>query len=310
MAGTSILKCLLESCPGININAAYHKRQPFVNDKRVNYMRCDLNSVENCRDVSRDCGVAIMAASYAGGASFVRSYPWEHMKENLLMNVAMLEALRLEGIRRVIFISSAVVYQEFEGSIREEELDLNIPPSEAYFGFGCAMRFLEQMCAFINKKYGIETIVVRLANIFGPYDKFNPEVSNFVPAIIRKAAAKMDPFEVWGNPDVTRDVLYSGDFARAITIMALDSNIESGVFNLGSGVETTVGNVVDWALKYAGHKPSQVKYIQNKPTTIKFRALDCSKAKTVLGWQPEYSIEDAVKVTTEWWIKNQDTWKR
>lgn len=310
MAGSSILNYFIENNPDIKITASYHTLPPFFNHNSINYVQGDLRSLDDCRRMARGCDCAIMSAAYAGGADFVRNFPWQHMKENLLMNIQMLEAFQLEGIRKVIFIGSAACYQEFEGSINEDGLDLNIEPHNMYFGFGWAMRFIEKLCKFINQRYGIQIIIVRLANIFGPFDKFDPKRSNFIPALIRKAVDRMSPYEVWGSPDVTRDVLYSEDFARAIVMMVCDDKIKFDVFNLGSGVRTTVGNVVEWALESVGHRPAEIKYIQDKPTTIKFRALDCSKAKTVLGWVPRFSIEEGIQKTTQWWIRNRDKWER
>ena len=309
MAGTSILRHLLDNYPKIKIRASYHNAAPFIQDSRIEYVQGDLTCVGAGRDMCQGCDCAIMAASQAGGANFVRSQPWEHMKQNLLMNVQMLEAFRLEKIERIIFIGSAVIYHEFEGSIKEEDFDPSKEPVTSSFAFGWAMRFLEKMCFFINQNYGIDVAVVRLANIYGPYDKFNPEVSNFIPAIIRKAVDKMDPFEVWGTPDVTRDVLFADDFARAIALLA-DSRLKFEIFNLGSGVRTTVGDVVKWALHHASHAPKRVEYLQNRPTTAKFRALDCSKAKQLLGWQPNFSVEEGIKKTVDWWTGNRTQWRR
>lgn len=310
MAGSSILNYLIENNSEIRITASYHNIPPVLNHHSIDYIQGDLRSLEDCRRMIKGCDCAIMSAAYAGGADFVKNFPWQHMKENLLMNIQMLEAFHLEGIRRVIFIGSAACYQEFEGSIKEDGLDLNIEPHDMYFGFGWAMRFIEKLCKFLNQKYGIQISIVRLANIFGPFDKFDPQRSNFIPALIRKAVDRMDPYEVWGSPEVTRDVLYSEDFAKAIAMMICNDKIKFDILNLGSGLRTTVGNVVKWALKSAGHTPAEIKYIQNKPTTIKFRALDCSKAKTVLGWEPKFSIEEGINKTTEWWMRNKGIWKR
>lgn len=310
MAGTSILKYLLCHCPTAKVCASYHITEPIIKDQRVEYVRGDLRSLDDCRRMVRGCDCAIMAAAYAGGAGFTRRFPWRHMDENLVMNKQMLEAFHLEGIKRVVFIGSAVVYQEFAGKIKEDQLDLNKEPHGAYFGYAWGFRFLEKLCGFLNEKYGMEVVIVRSANIFGPYDKFNPEVSNFIPALIRKAVDKMDPFEVWGDPEVTRDVIYADDFAKAVVMMADNHKIKFDTFNLGSGVKTKVADVVQWVLKYAGHSPAQINYIQDRPTTIKFRALDCAKAKTVLGWQPEYSIEEGVRKTLQWWKDNKDRWKK
>ncbi len=59
----------------------------------------------------------------------------------------------------------------------------------------------------------MEIVLVRAANVFGPYARFDPSTSNFLPALIRKAVERLDPFPVWGSPDVVRDVIYSADFA-------------------------------------------------------------------------------------------------
>jgi len=308
--GTGILKYIVDNSPTTKIHASCHTTEPFIKNKQVKYVKGDLRSIDDCRRMVKGCDCAIMAASHAGGAGYTQKYPWEHMDENLMMNKQMLHAFRLENIKRVIFIGSAVVYQSFEGSIKEEGMDFNKDPHPAYYGYAWAFRFLEKLCKFLHEKYNMEMITVRAANIFGPYDKFSPDVSNFIPALIRKSVDKMDPFEVWGSPDVIRDVIYTDDFARAIALMADDSNVKFDTFNLGSGVKTSVGDVVNWAIKYANHEPSEIKWIQDKPTTIKFRALNCSKVKKTFGWKPQNTVEEGVKKTTQWWIENKNWWKR
>lgn len=310
MAGTAILRYLIENAPIVQIRASYHNTVPLIKNKQIDYVRGDLRSLDDARRMTAGCDSAIMAASFTGGAGFTKLFPWEHMKENLLMNMQMLEAFRLENVKRVIFIGSAVLYQEFKGSIKEESLDLNKAPHDYYFAFSWGVRFMEKLCEFMHKKFGTEIILVRLANIFGPYDKFNPETSNFIPAIIRKAVNKMDPFEVWGSPDVTRDVLYADDFAEAILKIMDNEQITFEIFNLGSGLRITVGEVVQLALKYAKHNPSEIRYAHDKPTTFKFRSLDCGKIERVLGWKPKYTIEEGIRQTTEWWQKNKDSWVR
>jgi GDP-L-fucose synthase len=226
------------------------------------------------------------------------------------MNAQMLEAFYHEQVQRVVYIGSITLYQDFEGHIKEEELDLNQDPHPAYLGVGWVHRYTEKLCKFWHEQCGMNIVIVRAANVFGPYAKFDPHTSNFIPAIIRKAVDKMDPFEVWGTPDVTRDVIYSEDFAHAIIGMLDDDQIKFDTFNVGSSMETTVGDVLTWALRYAKHEPNQIKYMADRPTTNKFKALDCSKVKQVLGWQPYYTVEQGIQKTTEWWINNKNWWKK
>jgi nucleoside-diphosphate-sugar epimerase len=311
MTGSSILSYLLHHHPTTRIVASVLKTEPCVRSERIRTVQGDLRSVEACRAMVRGSDLAIMAAAYGGGASFTTSSPFDHTRENLLMNRAMLEAFALEGVKRIVFIGSATIYQAFEGSIKEEELDFNKDPHAAYFGFGWAMRFLEKMGQSLHQQYGIDVILVRAANVFGPRDKFDPQRSNVIPALIRKAVDRMDPFVVWGSPDVVRDVIYCDDAAAAVVGLADADSIRFDAFNLGSGVRTRVGDVVTWALEAAGHRPSHgIQYVGNKPTTIGFRALDCTKIQAAIGWRPAHTIEQGVRQTTQWWLQNKDAWTR
>lgn len=310
LVGSSIVKYITENHPTTKLRAVYHNTKPFIERESVEYVKADLRSREVTRSIVKGCDCAIMAAANTSGADILTSRPWEQINDNLVMNAQLLEAFHLENIRRVVYIGSATLYQEFEGHIREDELDLNKDPHPSYLGVGWVMRFIEKLCRFWHKQCGMEIIIVRASNIFGPYAKFDPRRSNFIPAIIRKAVDKMDPFEVWGSPDITRDVIYSEDFSRAIVMMLDNDNVKFDIVNLGSGQKTTVGDVVEWSLKYARHRPKELTYNSDKPSTIHFRALDCTKAEKVFGWKPEYAIEQGVKETIEWWIENKGWWEK
>jgi GDP-L-fucose synthase len=310
MTGTSILRALLDLHPDLRIRAAVFHTEPALQSERVTYVQGDLRRLEDCRRLARGCDCAVMAAAFAGGAAYTTRSPFEHTRENLWMNWQMLEAFHLEDVKRVVFIGSAVIYQAFEGLIREEALDCNADPHMAYFGFAQAMRFLENMCRYLHDQYGHEVVMVRAANIFGPRDKFDPARSNFIPAIVRKAVDRLDPFELWGTPEVTRDVIYCDDFARAVVLLADAEHITCDAFNGGSGIRTTVGQVARWALQYAGHTPSDIRWIQDRPTTIGFRGLDVTKLKQAVGWEPKHTIEQGVAQTVAWWRENKEHWQR
>ena len=120
----------------------------------------------------------------------------------------------------------------------------------------------------------------------------------------------MEPFEVWGSPEVARDVIYTEDFAGAAAALLNASDIKFDVFNVGSGEKTTVGDAVKLALKAAGHTPVKTEYKSSGPTTIKSRSLDISKIKKQLGWKPAYSAEQAIEETTKWWTENKGAWNK
>ena len=310
LAGTGIIQHILGHYPLTRIKGTYLSTQPFLEDERLEFVKADLRRKEDCRLAMHGCDLAIIAAANTGGARAAHDQPQLQMTDNLVMDANLLDACYVENIPRVIFISSASVYQEFEGYIKEDQLDWNKDPHPAYFGVGWVKRTNEKLCQFWHDKFGQEIVVLRAANIYGPYAKFDPRQSNFIPALIRKATDKKDPFQVWGNPDVTRDVIFVKDFAKAVCLFLAEENIRFGIFNLGTGKAVTVGDVVDQVLKCAGHTPRNIVYPDKKTATIQFRALDCGKIKNAIGWTPATSLSEGLHSTTEWWINNKSWWTK
>lgn len=311
LVGTGVLKNILDKHPAARVRAACHiHTKPFIKHKRLEYVRGDLRNLRDCRRMSKGCDCAVMAAASTANALLVKASPWHLINDNAIMNLRMLEAFGLENIRRVLCIGSATLYQEREGPISEDDLDLNKDPHPSYFGIGWTSRFIEKICGHWQRQGGRQMIIVRAANVFGPYAKFDPRTSNFIPALVRKAADRIDPFEVWGNPCVTRDVIYSEDFAEAAVRLMNKESIVFDHFNVGYGRGTTVGDAVKWILKCAGHKPEDIVYNAAKPTTMKFRVLDCSKIRKAVNWRPQYTIEGGIRKTFEWWEQNRKWWKK
>ena len=311
MLGRAVVKSLLKFCPETYVRASYFGQKIASQEKnQVEWIQSDLRSLEQCRALCRGCDEAIMAAATTGGAFQLTKEPWRQVNDNLLMNAQLLEAFYQEGVKRVIFVGSATVYQEKEGGLKEEDLDLNQDPHGAHWGIGWTMRYLEKLCDFWHRTCGMELIIVRAANIFGPFAKFDPKVSNFIPALIRKAVDAMEPFEVWGRPEVTRDVIYSEDIAEAVIKLLNEQRLKFDVFNLGSSQEVTVGEVVKWVNDAAQYNPKKMNYMTDKPVTVKHRFLDCTKIERLLGWRPRHSTKEGIKKTVEWWKENRYKWSR
>ncbi len=309
LVGSSVLNRILADYPNTRVRAVVSSTAPFIQHQRVEYVQGDLRSAADCMHLVRGCDCAVMAAAAGtGGSSLIHSEPWKQVTDTLIMNVQLLQALARNSVKRVIYIGSITLYQEFEGHIQEQDLDLNQDPHSAYLGIGWMHRYMEKQCQFWHEKYGLEVLIARSANVFGPYARFDPRTSTFIPAIIRKAVDKMDPFEVWGSPDVTRDAIYSEDIGLAIAMMMDDDRVKSGAFNVGSGVQTKVSHIVDLTLQYAGHSPHHIVYKNDRPTTNQFKALDCSKIRATFGWKPLNSIAQGVQKTTEWWMENKERW--
>jgi nucleoside-diphosphate-sugar epimerase len=311
LAGSAVLRHLLAVVGDVRVRVPHQGRTgAFVKDARVEYVTGDLTRPEDCARVAAGCDCAVLAAARTGGARHSRERPWEQVTDNLVMDARLLEALHKADVRRAVYVGTASSYQDFTGAIKEDALDWSADPPAAYFGVGWAKRSAEKLCRFWHEASGMEILVARLANVYGPFARFDPASSNFVAALVRKATAGEDPFVVWGDPQVGRDILYADDFGRAAVAMLEATSIRFDVFNIGSGRVTTVDEVAKLALRFSGHNPTRIVYDKNAPTTVAHRLLDCGKARVVLGWQPEVTAEEGVRRTVEWWKANRETWQR
>jgi GDP-L-fucose synthase len=309
-AGSAIVTRLLSDYPSIRIKASAFTTKPNIIDRRLEWVQGDLRSYADCRKLVRGCGQGILCAAITAGAKALAEAPWEQVNDNVAINANLLSAMHEEKVERAVFFSTVSVYQEFDGFIREDQLDLNTEPYSAYKGVGWANRYLEKLCAFWHETSGINVVVIRPSNIFGPFDKFDEKRSHFIPALIRRACAKTSPFEVWGAADVVRDVVFSDDVAVAAISALENADIKFDVFNVGSGVRTTIGQAVEWVLECSGHHPDKVVYVNDRPKTLRMRAVDCSKIGSALGWKPSISVKEGIRRTCEWWKQHERTWEK
>ncbi len=309
MAGSGLIDELVRTRPGVAVRGTYWNTAPFLHTEAVEYVRADLTTAEGCRLAAQGCDAAILVAAVTGGAAQARNNPAVSVTANIVMDALLLQALHDAGVQRVVYVSSATVYQEFDGHIAEDGLDWNRDPHSAHMGVGWAKRSAEKLCQFWHEKYGMQAVVARAANIYGPYAAFHPDRSNFIPALIRKAVDRMDPFEVWGRGDVVRDVIYYSDFAQA-ALALLEWDGPFGVFNLGTGQAVTVAEAVEQALLAAGHTPSAIQYVGASPQSVPRRMLDCARITGATGWRPRVGLAEGIARTTEWWTSNKGTWNK
>jgi nucleoside-diphosphate-sugar epimerase len=311
LAGSGVVRAVLAGIPEVEVRVPHRGQDGFFSDDpRVQYVRADLTDKGGAAAAAEGCDAAVLAAANTGGAQQTRERPWAQVTDNLVMDALLLETLHGAGVRRLVFVSTASIYADYSRPIRETDLDWNADPAGPYFGVGWAKRAAEKLCEFWHRTTGMEILIARLANVYGPYARFDPAASHFVAALVRKAVAREDPFAVWGSADVARDIVYVDDFGRAVVRMLQATELRFDAFNIGSGAAVTVGQVAELALRHAGHAPSRIVYDSASPKTIARRVLDCTRAREVLGWSPAVAPDEGIRRTVQWWRDHSRTWKR
>ena len=309
LVGQAVVAMLLRDFPDCRPRVPYRgDLGAFHDDPRVEYVRADLTERDSCRGLVVDCVGAVLCAATTGGAAAAAPAPSAHVTDKGLIDLMLFEGRAAAGVGRVIYMSSAIAYQDYDGRIHEGDMRWDLDPPSRHFGVAWVKRFAEKMLQFWHHQNGLEVQIFRLANVFGPFAKFAPENSNVIPALIRKAVDGIDPFIVWGHGAVARDFVYTDDVAEAVKCAILAKGVGYDVFNIGAGAPTTVAEVTELALAAAGHRPSAITYQGDAPTTVAFRALDCGLAQDRLQWRPRTDIATGIQMTTAWWRENKDWW--
>jgi nucleoside-diphosphate-sugar epimerase len=310
MAGSAVARAL-SSINEVKIRLVFRNKnnlQKNCNNHEIKLF--DLLNPSSIENPFEGADIAVLCAAETSGAGLTDTIQFDQFLINSRIDINSLKLAAEAGVKKIIYVGTASSYQEHEGYIAENMIDWQKGPSLAHFGVGWSKRVAEQFCYYLYLQKGIEVAVLRLANIYGPFAKFDSKTSNFIPALIRKAVDKLDPFPVWGNPNIKRDILFVDDFASAVIRCLRKTELEFKTFNIGSGSVVSVGEVVKLVLQAANHNPNKIEYENGPKSNLSFRGLSCKKAEIELGWIRTISNEIGLKNTTNWWMDNKETWTK
>lgn len=268
---------------------------------KKNFAQFDFRRFDDCLEATKNKNAVVLCAGYSYGAKENKKNPTGSILPNLQISAGLLEASARNGIRTVILLSSSTVYQPSSFAVHEEQLDLNRAPYSAYSGIGWVNRYLEQLAKLYTHTYGMRVVIFRPSSIYGPFDKFDDERSNVVPALIKRAVRKENPFQVWGSPEVIRDFIFVEDVVDDICSALTNETIPAGEpINVCSAIPMSIAEIVGVILKACDHSP-EVSFDADKPSTIPYRLLDNKKHQRIFGKKKRTTFKDGVAKTIEWY---------
>lgn len=222
--------------------------------------------------------------------------PVSDCQANIEGSLNILEQARKVGTKKIIFASSG-------GAMYGDTPKDKIPTPETYPAvpispYGINKLAIENYLYYYNKVFGISSVVLRFSNVYGPRQNSKGE-GGVVAIFIDKILNNEQPV-IYGDGEQTRDMVFIDDVVKA-NISVLASN-KSGVYNISTGIESTVNQIFDNVVKVVGSSVSK-KYVKLKTGDQKYSCLDYSLAKKELNWQPETNLEEGIKKTVEWFKK-------
>lgn len=286
-----------------NSNNEIYSTEHITTDRipGISYIQTDLN-VDDCNKITKNMDVVIHCAANSSGAAVQESNPLTFVRDNVIMNLNMLEACYTNSVNKFIWMASTTGYPSSDNPMKEDDMFVG-DPFDKYFAVGWMKRYTEKLCELFSTKLKnkMSCIVLRPTNIYGPHDKIDPKRSHVLTALIRKIVEKQNPIEVWGDGNDIRDVLYVDDMVDAI-LLSIEKLYGFEQINIGYGKSFTVIELLT-IIKNIAKCEYPHKLIINGPRMIPIRKVNIDKANAVLGWTPKTDIEDGIRQTYVWMKK-------
>jgi GDP-D-mannose 3',5'-epimerase len=262
----------------------------------------DLRRWESCLQATEGIDEVYALAADMGGMGFISANHARILHNNSLINIHTLEAAHVNGVKRLLYTSSACIYPE------HRQRDANVVPlkeEDAYpadpqDAYGWEKLITERLCTHYREDYGMETRIVRFHNIFGPLGTWDGGREKAPAAMCRKVATARltgDPtVEIWGDGEQTRSFCYIDDCVTGIyKLMRSDYPYP---LNLGQDRMVTINELADMVAAAAGI-PIVKKHIAG-PQGVRGRNSDNTLLRSVLQWEPEISLEEGLAKTYTW----------
>lgn len=226
--------------------------------------------------------------------------PEAFIKTNVLGTQVLLEAARHAKVNRFLMVSTDEVY----GSLGPTGLFTETTPLSASSPYSASKASSDLIALAYEHTFGLDVVVTRCSNNYGPYQF--PE--KLIPLMVINALNDK-PLPVYGDGLNVRDWLHVEDHCAALTTV-LEKGKKGGVYNIGGNSERTNIVIVKTILQAVGKPETLIKYVQDRPGHDRRYAIDATKIRTELGWQPTFVFEKALADTVKWYLDNRTWWER
>ncbi|MFH0233946.1 MULTISPECIES: GDP-L-fucose synthase [unclassified Vibrio] len=261
-----------------------------------------------------------LAAAKVGGIHANNTYPAEFIYENLIMECNIIHAAHNNNVQHLLFLGSSCIYPKLAEQPMTESALLTGTLESTNEPYAIAKIAGIKLCESYNRQYGRDYRSVMPTNLYGENDNFHQENSHVIPALMRRFhEAKLNndiEVIVWGTGKPMREFLYVDDMAAAsIHVMELDSesyqaNTEPMLshINVGTGKDCTIREMAETMAKVVGFE-GKVVFDSSKPDGTPRKLMDVSRLAS-LGWKYKVELETGLRNTYQWFLANQDHFRK
>jgi GDP-L-fucose synthase len=252
-----------------------------------------------------------IAAAKVGGIVANNTYPADFIRINLQIELNLIDAAYRHGVKKLLFLGSSCIYPKFSPQPMKEEhlLAGKLEPTNDAYAIAKISGII--LCKSYNRQHGTDFIAAMPTNLYGPNDNFDLQNSHVLPAMMRKfheAKQRGDTkVELWGSGLPRREMLYVDDLADALLFVMLHYNADpkkpDDVFlNIGVGEDLSIKELASLVKEIVGYR-GEIVWNTSMPDGMPRKVMDVSRL-TALGWKATTRLEDGIRKTYEWYLRN------
>jgi GDP-L-fucose synthase len=243
-----------------------------------------------------------LAAARVGGIMANSRHPVEFLRENLQIQMNVLDAAAQTGVGRLLFLGSSCIYPKHAPQPMKEEHLLTGPLEPTNEPYAIAKIAGIKLCQAYTRQHGADFISVMPTNLYGPGDNFDLETSHVLPALLRKfheAAVERRPeVEIWGTGEPRREFMHVDDMADAC-LFVMEHPAPPDLINVGVGKDISIRELAELIREVVGFQ-GRLTFDASKPDGTPRKLLDVSTL-TALGWTAGISLRDGIEATWRWY---------
>ncbi|MWG36322.1 NAD-dependent epimerase/dehydratase family protein [Halomarina oriensis] len=252
-----------------------------------------------------DVDTVFHLAADHGGRGYIANYP-ANCATNMALDNIVFETAANNGVENITYASSACTYPtdiQTERQRLSEDMVSFEDRGGAYADetYGWAKLMGERSLTAFHEQYGIDASIVRIFTAYGPREN----ESHAIIALVAKAYARQDPYEIWGDGTQTRNFTYVKDITTALR-RAAERIDDATPVNAGIEEYISINEVAEAVFDWFDWEPDEVAYRTDKPVGVEHRAADTTRARELIDWDPEYDLQRGLDRTIDWYTSTQD----
>ncbi|MGH8196519.1 MAG: GDP-L-fucose synthase family protein [Woeseiaceae bacterium] len=246
------------------------------------------------------------AAAKVGGIHANNEYPADFIRDNILIQMNVIDAAYRAGVRKFVFLGSSCIYPKLAPQPLKEEYLLTGPLEPTNEWYAVAKISGIKVCQAYRKQYGFNAINLMPTNLYGPGDNFNLQTSHVLPALLRKFHEAKETGSpqviVWGSGAPKREFLYVDNLADACVHLMQHYN-DGAIINVGTGEDVSIAelaNLMKDVVQYKG----DIVFDRSKPDGTPRKLLDVRRLSAT-GWRYRTDLRTGIEETYRWFRENQ-----